>query len=155
VGAAAAVPVTGPFTLDGFTTDGRHLWLLAQGVAYALDPETLAVQRRVRVRGPDQGDVRGIVAAHGGVFVLADNGATLVRVDDATPRDVLRVLPSAPGSLRIPAALVARGDRVYALVPRTDRGRATRLAGYDAATGQPTRAVDLPSSLFAGAIAAS
>lgn len=157
VGSSGQVAVAGPFTLDGLTADRAAVWVLVGGTAYALDPESLTVTRRVTVTGRGPGEVRGLVAAGGGVFTLADNGASLVRVDGTTPVVVLRILPEALPTFRLPASLTASGRRVYALVPRTATvdDRRTRLAGYDVGRGRPTPAVDLPSGLFAGAVAAT
>lgn len=152
-----SIPIGGPFTLDGLTADRSAVWVLAGGTAYALDPTSLATSRTVAVTGRGPGEVRGLVAAAVGVFTLADNGASLVRIDGSTPKVVLRILETPLPTFRLPASLAVNGTRVYALVPRaeTANDRRARLVGYDAVRRRPTRAVDLPSDLFAGAIAAT
>lgn len=155
--ATGSVPVTAPFTLDGLTVDDTGVWVLAGGTAVAADPSSLTVTRRVPVAGQGPAPARGLVAAGGSLWSLADHGASLVRIDGGRSRVVLRILEAVPPSFRLPAGLVARGGRVYALVQRGSAAgdRRARLVGYDARRRRATPAVDLPSALFAGEIAAT
>jgi hypothetical protein len=160
---SSAVTVTGHFaldasaTLDGFATDGTHVWVLAAGTLYDLDATTLGVDRTIQIPRQTPGSVKGAAVARGGVWLLADNGATLARVDAASGRVTapLEILADTPAGFRIPASLVSDGTSVWAMVQRDDdpASHRVRVVGFDARTRTATRAADLPSSLFAGAAA--
>ena len=69
----------------------------------------------------------------------------------------MKILPRAPGTFRIPAALVTDGRHVWAMVQKREASddHSVRIVGYDATRRRPTPAVDLPSQLFFGGLAAT
>lgn len=148
-----------PFALDGLATDGTHVWVVAAGTVYALDATDLAVTRTIPLDGHRAGAVRGAVGAAGALWLVADNGATLLRVDTTTGRvtTAMRILAHAPSAFRIPASLVTDGAGVWAMVQKGDDpdDHRVRVVTYDARRGVAGTAVDLPSRLFAGALAAT
>jgi hypothetical protein len=96
------------------------------------------------------------VVTRGGLWTLGENGSTLVRVDLVTHHtDVaLHLLAAPPSSFREPASLVADAGHVWAMVQRTNdpQDHSVRIAGVTVA-GRATKAADLPTELFIGAIA--
>ena len=142
-------------SVDGLATDGTHLWLVTSGAVLDIDGTSLAVTRRVDVAAQIPGTVRGAVTAGGAVWVLADDGAALVRVGPATPRTsvAVRIFSPAPRRFRTPASLVTDGTRVWAMVQRPGGAHAVRVVGYDVDRDARVVGVDLPGALFAGAAA--
>jgi len=159
IGATEHVELTEPFTLDGIAADEEHLWIVAGGSVFDVDPGTLTVTRRVRIVGQDSGGVRGAALVADTLWVLAENGASIGRLDVATGRvdRVVRVLTTTPAAFRTPASLVSDGTRIWAMVQRNGArdDHAVRLVGYDPGRRAATTGIDLPSALFAGAAAAS
>ena len=151
--------VESPFTLDGVAVDGAGLWIVAAGTAHEFDPADLTARRTVAVGTGSPGAVQGAVAAGHAVWLLGDNGATLVRIDTrtATLSTALKILPRRPSAFHIPAALATDGHHVWAMVQRRDAAtdHSVRIVGYDARRRAPTPAVDLPSELFFGGLAAT
>ena len=155
----AHLDLASPFTLDGIAVDGTALWIVAAGTARELDATDLTARRTVAVGTGSPGAVQGAVAAGHAVWLLADNGATLARIDTrtATLSTAMKILPRRPSAFRIPAALVTDGRHVWAMVQRRDADddHSVRIVGYDARRRAPTPAVDLPSELFFGGLAAT
>ena len=159
VTASAHVDLASASTLDGLAADGSNVWIVTAGAVHALDAADLTPGRTISVGAASPDSVKGAVVAGGAVWTLAENGATLLRIDVRTGAvsTALKVLPQAPGTFRIPAALVTDGRHVWAMVQKRDASddHSVRIVGYDATRRRPTPAVDLPSELFFGGLAAT
>jgi hypothetical protein len=154
VTATVRVDLTGAFALDGLATDGTRVWMIANDTAYSFDATTLARWGVVRL-GVASNAARGAVIVDQALWVLADNGATLVKVDNNEKvTTVLRILREPLPAFRIPASLVSDAKRIYAMVQTGTRSgdHQVRIVGYDVATNKMSRGIELPSKIFAGAI---
>ena len=146
-------------SLGGIAVDAARLWVLSGSVLYAFDPATLELMRTDEVEERATGSARGLVAAGGDAWMLTDNGATLTRLRTATGEldPVLRILRPVPDELRIPASLVADGDRVFVMVRRQDDAEdlTVRVVGFDTARDVSTGGIDVPGEIAPGALAVS
>lgn len=158
VGPDAGVVATGRIdgaTLDGLAVDGSGIWVRSGPRLLRVDPRTLAVVRTAMV--PSRGGIGGLAATAGDLWMLGDAGATLLRYDVARDRfdRPVRLLGRSPDAVELPAALVADGRRVVAMVQRRGaRDLDARVVVYEPARDR-TRAVDIPGRLAPGAIASS
>jgi hypothetical protein len=152
--AMRVVPGSGP--VAGLAADGRSAWIVTGGAALRIDVRTLRVVDRIAIPAMSSQVPRGAVLTPGALWTLGDNASTLLRVDLSTRRaDVaLHVLPSEPASPRGPTSLVAADGRVWVMVQRSSdpQDHTVRVAGVTTA-GKATKAADLPTELFVGAIA--
>ncbi len=103
------------------------------------------------------GEIRAADNAGSDLWVLADAGAAVYRLRADAPTAVERVavLASVPERFRAPVDLVADDDAVWALVPsrsEPDRHDAV-VVRVDTRTNAVTSSLQLPSRLFAGALA--
>jgi len=146
-------------SLDGLATDGAHVWVVAGNTIHQLEVSTLTPSGAWTVPGQPPGSTRGAVTAAGEVWTLTDAGATLAHLDPRTGTltSAARLLEQAPGVFRTPASLVTDGQMVWAMVQRgrTPNDRTARVVGFDPARQRPTRGIDVPSRVFAGALAVS
>ncbi len=154
VAKASTIEGHGPIT--GLAADGRSVWIATADVAVQVDAQTLRVTGEIGIPVMPAPAARGLVVTRGGLWTLGGNGSTLVRVDLVTRHtDVaLHLLAAEPSSFREPASLVADAGHVWAMVQRTDdpQDHSVRVAGVTV-TGRATKAADLPTELFIGAIA--
>jgi hypothetical protein len=156
--ATAHLDVPDEATLDGLATDDAQTWVVSANTAYELNVSTMALSHQVAVAPASQAAKGAVVADHA-LYLLAGNGARIDRVDPDGGRvtAVTKILADAPMVLRIPAAIATDGTDVWAMAQTStdpsDHG--VRVIGYDPRTGATTRAVDLPSALFAGGVAAT
>jgi hypothetical protein len=101
--------------------------------------------------------VRASVAVADDLWLLGDDGRAVYRFDTSVPAPVARVavLERAPTTFRAPVDLVGDEQAVFALVPtRTEPDRHDAVVvRIDATTDEVTGSLQLPSSLFAGALA--
>ena len=152
--ATHVVPGNGP--VAGLATNGRSLWIVTASTALEIDVQTLQVVDRIGIPAMSSEVPRGAVLTPGALWTLGDNASTLVRLDLATRQAavVLHILASEPSRPRGPTSLVAGDGRVWAMIPRTSdpQDHSVRVAGVTTA-GKPTKAADLPTNLFVGAIA--
>jgi streptogramin lyase len=156
----APLTVTGgtPPKIRGVAASGATVWVVTDQEAIGLDATTLAVQHRFPVAA-GLSPLRGAAVARGGLFSIAADGSALVRIDLGSGgiRTVVQLLPAAPAQFRLPSALAAGDGTVWAMVQRSRdvNDHAVRIAGWNARTGKPTVAVELPSSASIGAITLS
>jgi hypothetical protein len=152
--ATKVIPGSGP--IAGLAADGRSVWIVTANTALQIDEQTLQVANRIGIPAMSSDVPRGAVLTFGALWTLGDNASTLVRIDLSTRQAavVLHILPSTPSSPRGPTSLVAGDGSVWAMVQRTSdpQDHSVRLAGVTT-TGKPTKAADLPTELFIGAIA--
>ena len=157
---SSTVPLPEPgATLDGLVTDGRRAWVLSGQALHTVDLTSGSVGPTVALPDQAPGDARGLVAAGGSLWALTDGGAALTRIDPdrGTTQTAARLLDAPPPALRLPAALVTDGRRVYAMVQATDDpdDHTARVVGYDTRADRPIRGVQIPNRILAGAIAAT
>ncbi len=154
VAKAGIIAGRGPIT--GLAADGRSVWIATASVAMQVNARTLRVTGEIGIPVMPSQASRGLAVTHGGLWTLGGNGSTLVRVDLVTHHtDVaLHLLPAEPSSFREPASLVTDDGHVWVMVQRTDdaQDHSVRIAGVTLA-GRATKAADLPTELFIGAIA--
>jgi hypothetical protein len=103
------------------------------------------------------GPVRAAAARGRDLWVLADDGAALYRLQSDAPGAVDRVaiLHEPPATFRAPVAVVADSDAVWVLAPtrpEPDRHDAV-VVRVDARSAKVTKSLTIPSDLFVGAIA--
>ena len=152
--AARFIPGSGP--VAGLAANARSVWIATASTALEIDVQTLQVVDRIGIPAMSSQVPRGAVLTPGAFWTLGDNASTLIRLDLATRQAavVLNILASEPASPRNPTSLVAGAGRVWAMVPRSrdPQDHRVRVAGVTTA-GTPTKAADLPTNLFVGAIA--
>ena len=138
----------------GVTLAGDLTWIVQEHGATAVRDGAVVASVPLPA---DAGVVRAADNVGEDLWVLAEDGAAVYRLRADAPDDVERVaiLATAPETFRAPVDLVADDTAVWALVPtrsEPDRRDAV-VVRVDRDTAAVTTSLQVPSSLFAGALA--